>query len=178
MDQDPAYLNDLWTLYFHDPSDMDWNVKSYKRLSNISSIEEFWEHHLCYIDRVHQGMFFLMREHVFPCWDDPNNIEGGCMSIKVLKENMNTFWNDICIKILGETLLVDEHRHEWAKITGISTSPKKHFCIIKIWLMDASLSDKNKFNLLPIYYGDLIFKLNRDNISNDNDSKHVGDPQS
>ena len=101
---DPLFLNDLWSLYFHDPSDTDWNMKSYKRLANISSVEEFWQHHDCYIEKVHQGMFFIMREHIFPCWDDPNNINGGCLSIKVLKENMKVFWEDICIKMMGESL--------------------------------------------------------------------------
>lgn len=162
-----AFMNDLWTIYFHDPFDSDWTVNSYKRLGNVSNVEEFWEHHKCYIERVHQGMFFIMREHVFPCWDDPNNINGGCLSIKVLKENMHQFWEDICIKLMGETLLMPEHRHEWDKITGISTSPKKHFCIIKIWLSGDTLNDKKYFDILQMYYGDLIFKLNRDNIIND-----------
>lgn len=166
---EPNYLNDLWTLYFHDPSDSDWTMKSYKRLGNLSTIEEFWQHHNCYIDKVHQGMFFLMREHVFPCWDDPNNIDGGCLSIKVLKENMKSFWEDICMKLLGETLLIDENKNDWEKITGISTSPKKHFCIIKIWLKDDTLADKKYFDVLQNYYGDFIFKLNRDNINQDQD---------
>lgn len=166
---EPLFLNDLWSLYFHDPSDTDWNMKSYKRLANISSVEEFWQHHDCYIEKVHQGMFFIMREHVFPCWDDPNNIEGGCLSIKVLKENMKVFWEDICIKMMGETLLLEEHREHWDKICGISTSPKKHFCIIKIWLKDDTLADKKYFDIMPTYYGDLIFKLNRDNITQDQD---------
>lgn len=171
MSDENNFLNDLWTLYFHDPADSNWTMQSYKRLTNISSIDEFWQHHLCYNEKVHQGMFFLMREYIFPCWDDPNVIEGGCLSIKVLKDNMNVFWEDICIKLLGETLLIPEHRDKWDKVCGVSTSPKKHFCIIKIWLNDSSLADKSYFNLLPIYYGDLIYKLNRDNITNDHDNK-------
>lgn len=168
MDSEKKFLNDLWTLYFHDPFDNDWTNKSYQRLANISSVDEFWEHQLCLSEHAHQGIFFLMREHIFPCWDDPYNIEGGCLSIKVLKDNMRQFWEDMCTKLLGETLLVDEHKEQWSKVCGISTSPKKHFCIIKIWLSDNTLSDKKYFNILPIYYGDLIYKLNRDNIQENN----------
>lgn len=111
-----------------------------------------------------------MREHIFPCWDDPYNINGGCLSIKVLKENMKVFWEDICVKLLGETILVDDAKEHWSKICGVSTSPKKHFCIIKIWLSDDTLADKSFFNLLPIYYGDLIYKSNRENIINDQET--------
>lgn len=171
MTSDSSFLNDLWTLYFHDPSDMDWTTKSYKRLTNIASIEEFWEHHLCIIEKVHQGMFFIMREHIFPCWDDPHNIEGGCISIKVLKENMKVFWEDIVIKLLGETLLQNDSAKHWDMLCGISTSPKKHFCIIKIWLKDATLADKKHFDILPLYYGDIIYKVNRENITNDHDKQ-------
>lgn len=169
MMTEKSYLNDLWTLYFHDPLDQDWTTKSYKRLADISTIEEFWEHTLCYSEKVHQGMFFVMREHIFPCWDDPNNINGGCLSIKILKENMKAFWEDMCMKLLGETLLIDDKKEAWSKVCGISTSPKKHFCIIKIWLSDDSLADKKYFNIEPIYYGDLIYKSNRENITVENE---------
>eukprot|EP00798_Chlamydomonas_sp_ICE-L_P024992 gene24994-10652_t len=72
----PLFLNDIWTVYFHNPQDHDWTYDSYVRLGNISTAEEV----LAYIDimreDVQNGMFFVMREHVFPCWDDPLNIGG------------------------------------------------------------------------------------------------------
>ena len=52
-------------------------------------------------------------------------------------------------------------------INGISTSPKKHFCIIKIWLADTSLANKEFFDIIPKYYGNILYKSNRDNIIND-----------
>jgi len=35
------YLNDIWTLYFHDPYNVDWNINSFKLINNISKIEDF-----------------------------------------------------------------------------------------------------------------------------------------
>lgn len=164
---EPSYLNDLWSIYFHDPLDSDWTNNSYKLMGNIVSIEEFWQHYFCFIKHIHQGMFFIIREHIFPCWDDPHNINGGCLSIKVLKEHMVEFWEDISTKLMGETLLCKPYQHLAKKVCGISTSPKKYFCIVKIWLSDSTLSDKKYFDIIPLYYGDFIFKSNRENIASE-----------
>jgi hypothetical protein len=161
------FLNDIWNIYFHDPYDTNWNTNSYIRLGNISSTQEFWMHHKQLRPRVHQGMFFLMREYVFPMWDAEENIDGGCLSIKVLKENMPMFWEDLSIKLLGETLLKEQYRDKWNIVNGISTSPKKHFCIIKIWMRDDSLNSKDYFDIMHNYYGDILYKSNRDNITCD-----------
>ena len=168
MDDD--YLNDIWAVYFHNPYDVNWNTSSYISIGTINSITDFWNHSANLKDHLHQGMFFIMREYVFPMWDDKENINGGCLSIKVLKENIDAYWQDLTIKMLGETLVKPSHRQKWDVINGISTSPKKNFCIVKIWLKDDSLSKVDMIDLLPAY-GDVIYKSNRDNITNDNVKK-------
>lgn len=162
------YMNDVWCFYFHDPYDSNWTNSSYKLLGTLGTVEDFWQHHLCVKDHINKAMFFLMRDYVFPCWDDVANIEGGCLSIKVLKEHVSEFWEDMCVKVLGECMLKEEHRKHWNLINGISCSPKKHFCIIKIWVKDDTLDSKDFFNLLPGYYGDILYKSNKENIQNEN----------
>lgn len=160
-------LDDTWTMYFHDPNNLNWNIDSYINLGTISCIEDYWNHYHLYKDNAHKAMFFLMREHVFPCWDDPYNIKGGCLSVKVLKENMLEFWEDCTVKLLSEDLLKQDYKKHHIDINGISTSPKKHFCIIKIWITsDSIITDKNFYNFKNIYHGDIIYKLNLENISN------------
>lgn len=167
MSDDDIFLNDIWSIYFHDPNDQNWTHDSYINLGSISTVDDYLNHHTIYKDNIQKGMFFIMREHVFPSWDDPCNIKGGCLSIKVLKDEMYTFWEDLSIKLLGEELLVEDMREHWDEVTGISTSPKKHFCIIKIWIKSDTLSNKKFFNLSQTYYGDIIYKSNMDNITND-----------
>lgn len=168
VDGNDIFLNDVWSLYFHDPNDANWTHSSYVHLGDVSTVDDFWNHHHCYKQHANKAMFFMMREHVFPSWDDPCNLRGGCLSIKVLKDEMPKFWEDLCIKLLGEDLLVDEHKDKWDHINGISTSPKKHFCIVKIWLQSTEeLAHKKYYKFLNNYYGDIIFKSNLDNISND-----------
>lgn len=165
--QQETYLNDVWCYYFHDPYDSNWTNESYKLLGTLSTVEEFWQHHMSLRNDASKGMFFVMRDYAFPCWDDAANVEGGCLSIKVLKEYVADFWEDICIKLLGETLLKEEHRDKWNTINGVSTSPKKHFCIIKIWVKDDTIDSKDFFDLIPGYYGEILFKLNKENIQLD-----------
>lgn len=159
-------LNDVWTFYFHDPNDTNWNFDSYVRMKNISSVEEFWSIHNQIKPKIHLGMFFLMREFVFPCWDDEHNRDGGCLSMKVLKQDMPKVWEDICVKLLGETVLAESKRKSfWNAVNGISTSPKKHFCIIKIWLKNNDHTLPADF-ALPNFHGELLYRSNQDNIQN------------
>ena len=168
-EDEDIYLNDVWNLYFHDPYDINWNNASYIRLGSIGSIDDFWNHHTCLKPNLQKGMFFLMRDGIFPAWDASPNINGGCLSIKVLKENLSEFWEDLVIKILGETLIKETKRLDfWNSINGISTSPKKHFCIIKIWLKDKVLNTKDYFYIIQKYHGDIIFKSNIESITNEN----------
>lgn len=85
------FLEDVWTYYFHDPDDTNWNLDSYHRLADVACVGDFWQVHGAVSGYLNRGMFFIMREHVYPCWDDPNNIRGGCLSMKVLKEELGAF---------------------------------------------------------------------------------------
>lgn len=164
--QEETFVNDIWNLYFHDPYNTDWGFQSYKRICTISSVEMFWTVHKLLEGHLHSAMFFLMREHVFPCWDDPHNITGGCLSLKVLKQDLKQFWEHISTRLVGECLMKDVNLFE--NVNGISTSPKKHFCIIKIWLKSNDFIDRNLFDLPGDYQGEFIFKSNRENIENNN----------
>ena len=155
-------LNDLWTFYFHDPFNSDWNLSSYTKVCDIGSTDDFWSTHVTFIEKINLGMFFLTREHIFPCWDDPYNKDGGCLSIKVLKQDVQTFWQNICVRVLGESLLCAPDK--WDHVNGVSISPKKHFCIVKVWMRTNEFQDVACYNLPDNFYGDVIYKANRDNL--------------
>lgn len=141
---------------------------------DIGSVAEFWKVHDTFEKQVHLGMFFLMREHIFPCWDDPLNRTGGCLSIKVMKQDVPGFWRDLCMTLLGETLVIEEKREELADVVnGLSVSPKKHFCIIKIWLRTHDLANKVFYNLPKGNYGDVLYKPNVESMAVPNEHTHI-----
>lgn len=152
---------DLWSFYFHDPNDKNWLHESYNLVAQISSANEMNGIHESLKDVLHNGMFFLMREHVFPAWDDPCNINGGCLCVKIQKNAAEGFWHGICASLMGETLLKEEFRGGDCVVNGASISPKNFFCIIKIWLSSTDLGGSGADCLnLPPFDGQTIFKPN------------------
>ena len=74
----------ILSIYFHDPYDMNWDANSYKFITTISSVEDFVNIYKAFEDLWLRGMFFIMREHIMPRWEDEHNINGGCLSFKVI----------------------------------------------------------------------------------------------
>jgi hypothetical protein len=154
--QGDTYLHDNWVLYFHDPNNESWTQDSYERVAVLQTVEEYVQIEHILRRNFHKGMFFLMREHIFPLWDDENNVQGGCFAIKVIKSVADDFWIDTCTKAISETLVKDPTQLNF--VNGISISPKKHFCIIKVWVSHTDLQDPSILDVCDQKYGDIIFK--------------------
>lgn len=154
------WLNDTWSVYFHNPFDNNWDESGYIKLFSLANIEEFWMMNTLLKPHTNEGMFFIMREHIFPKWNDDENKHGGFLSIKILKDKVPSFFEKISINLVNETLLKPEHYHLTGNINGISISPKKHFCIIKVWLKNFQLDSGNFFNISKEYHGSIMFKTN------------------
>lgn len=159
-----ADLNETYKVYFHCPNSNDWTIKSYKCLGTIYTTDDFWMFHTAIKEYLHKGMFFIMKCESFPIWDDESNKDGGVLCIKILKSQLYEYWEDLCIKTLGETLLKEEHREYFDEINGISVSPKRTFVIVKVWLRSDRFNDPKYFNIPEGYYGDVIYKSNMENI--------------
>tara|TARA_B110000259_G_scaffold182335_1_gene225802 strand:- start:6475 stop:6987 length:513 start_codon:yes stop_codon:yes gene_type:complete len=155
-------LNSEWNFYFHDPNSYNWDKKSYYKIYNLKSIIDYWNLNKEIENKIHQGMFFLMRDNIFPLWDNEDNKKGSNFSFKILKDISKIFWNKLNILILSESFLKEEYAEKYSNINGISISPKKNFCIIKVWLKNKDIFNndnvKEYFNIPVDYTGDLIFK--------------------
>ena len=165
-----VFLNDAWTYYFHDPNNTDWTTSSYVRLHDVSTVQDFWQTYEVVKGRLKQGMFFFMRSDCFPCWDDVSNINGGCLSMKVLKENIEKFWLELAVRVAGETILAGGNEQFWTNVNGLSVSPKKYFCVVKIWLRNNDLVEKRFFRIPEMYNGDIFYKSNLEVIKKNNET--------
>tara|TARA_Y100000389_G_C17445836_1_gene511536 strand:+ start:1699 stop:2229 length:531 start_codon:yes stop_codon:yes gene_type:complete len=126
-------LYDKWTLWAHLPHDTDWTVNSYKNIFTFNSVEEIIA--LCETlpeKMVKNCMLFLMRDGIKPIWEDEKNREGGCFSYKVNNKIVQDTWKKLSYNLVGESLTQDKNL--LSCINGITISPKKNFCIIKIWI--------------------------------------------
>jgi hypothetical protein len=121
-----------WMLWAHLPQDSNWALDSYKRVSRLTSVEET----ISVIETlpeplVKNCMLFVMRDGIAPMWEDPKNRDGGNFSYKISNKIVPETWRDLSYMLVGESL---SNNNDIANsVTGISISPKKNFCIIKIW---------------------------------------------
>ena len=125
-------LLDNWTLWAHLPHDTNWGLESYKEIGNITTVEEALTLFENLPDiMVKNCMLFLMRKGIQPIWEDEKNKKGGCFSYKINNRMVPNCWKNLSYVLLGETLTSAELSKY---VTGITISPKKNFCILKIWL--------------------------------------------
>jgi len=132
-------LHTPWTLWYHDIDEKEWTKDTYRRISDIYSLEDFWNLYNK-IETFNKGMFFLMRKDIFPQWEDESNINGGYWSYKIPKRISNQAWIDLSSACIGELLMSDIN--EWDNINGISYSPKINNSVIKILNRYSTKNDK------------------------------------
>jgi hypothetical protein len=130
-------LNNSWNLWAHLPHDTDWSVKSYKKIYQLNTIEETMAITETLPEiLVKNCMLFIMKNGIMPIWEDPQNRNGGCFSYKISNKIVHETWKLLTYILLGETISKNESCV--SSVTGITISPKKNFCIIKIWLSNCS----------------------------------------
>jgi len=134
-------LNDKWVLYHHLPCEKDWTMSGYTTICDeIDSIEKVKSIYSSLTENIVKfSMLFFMRDAVTPLWEDENNKNGGCFSYKVINKHVMQVWRDMMYLTSGETLGLNKKYNE--NINGITISPKKNFCIIKIWLKSPEYQD-------------------------------------
>ena len=130
-------LDKKWCLWAHLPHDTDWSMNSYKQIYTFTTMEET----IAVTETlpeplVKNCMLFLMQEGIKPIWEDPKNRNGGCFSYKVSNKQVYNVWKDLSYVLVGNT--ISKQSSFVANVTGITISPKKNFCIIKIWMSNCA----------------------------------------
>ena len=126
-------LKNKWVLWYHSLKNKSWDNNSYVKVIEIKSLLDYkLLEEIMRINHLQNGMFFLMKNDIFPTWEDPKNRMGGCLSFKYDNNILNEW-----LKIL--LLCITEELSDYNKeINGLSISPKKEFNILKVWIKDDS----------------------------------------
>jgi hypothetical protein len=138
-------LKHRWNLWAHLPQDADWSAQSYKKIYQFTTIEDT----IGITESLPEGlvkncMLFVMKDGIIPMWEDPQNRNGGCFSYKVSNKNVVDVWRDITYTLVGES--ISNNVGFINNITGITISPKKNFCIFKIWLKNCEYQNPQILN--------------------------------
>jgi hypothetical protein len=143
-------LNGKWDLYYHLPHEKNWDLSSYRIiLAGIDTAEKVValneEAVTEYV--VQHSMLFMMRKGITPMWEDAKNRDGGCFSFRVPNKFVHGIWKALMYNICGESLFVNKEQNE--TMNGITISPKRNFCIIKIWMSNCANIDPNTIVNIP-----------------------------
>ena len=139
---DSAFHNlpEEWKLWAHLPHDTDWTPNSYREVFTFSTVEntiaitEYLPEIL-----VKNCMLFIMKNGIMPIWEDVKNRDGGCFSYKISNKNVYEVWKELSYTLVGGSISTNP---QFVKnVTGITISPKKNFCIIKIWLTNCQFQN-------------------------------------
>jgi hypothetical protein len=133
-------LQNKWTLYAHLPHNTDWSLSSYMKISTVDYLEDT----IAVTETlpnilIENCMLFMMKENIKPMWEDPQNRNGGCFSYKVSNKNAAKVWRELSYVVVGQSVSTNVHFVNC--VTGITISPKKNFCIVKIWLTNCDNQD-------------------------------------
>ena len=132
-------LHDTWNLWAHLPHDTSWDLKSYKKIMQLTTVEDGIAINRTLPDTLIKNcMLFLMRDGIQPIWEDEKNRSGGCFSYKI------EVWKYLLYAIIGENIA--KENAFLSSVNGITISPKKNFCIIKIWMSNCDHQNAQKIS--------------------------------
>ena len=152
-------LGSKWDMYYHLPHNLNWELSSYKRIfSGIDTVEQVvLLNHTIPENIIKSCMLFVMRDGITPLWEDPQNRNGGCFSFKISNKNVFEVWKNVYYALVGGNLF--KNRDLEHKINGITVSPKKNFCILKIWMIDCSIQSPDVIiDINGLMKGGCLFK--------------------
>jgi len=150
-------LCDMWTLWAHLPHDTNWDFESYINITSFNNLEDCINlvETISSNDRlVKECMLFFMKNNIKPLWEDEQNKNGSCFSYKLNTKIVINAWRLLIYSIIGNNISNDTNFYK--SISGISISPKKNFCILKIWLNNCNYQNPSIINIKPFkndYYG-------------------------
>ena len=130
-----AFINEYkttnkWCFYIHLQNNDNWDFSSYEKIMTINSVEEaILINNEINLEFIKKSIMFVMKNNIKPMWEDIENKNGGGFSFKVHNKHVENVWKTLFFMLIGDSLSKES-------INGISISPKKSFCIIKVWMKD------------------------------------------
>ena len=135
MSNENYNLNSKWNLWCHSLTNKNWDKESYNKIYEIENLYDYNSFKNNISNQTYfDSMFFLMRDNIFPIWEDENNIDGCSLTIKIPSKDVKKEWDSLVLKCISEN--IHKNLENYNNITGLSITPKKEFNIVKIWFRE------------------------------------------
>jgi hypothetical protein len=139
-------LNRKWILWSHLPQNPDWTLKSYSQICSLNTLEDVVAVLNIIPDTLLTScMLFVMREGITPMWEDVKNRDGGCFKYRIINKHVPQTLKHMIYTLVGETL--SSNKLFLQNVTGITISPKKKFCILKVWTSNCDFQNSDIINI-------------------------------
>ena len=154
-------LKNKWTVWYHKQDEPSWNMDSYMKIYEFSSLLEYirFKNSFHLLPQFLNGYYFFMIDNIPPQWEDPQNYDGGCFYLPIPKESTEmSVWQLIERSFTGDLLLSID-------FVGISIVPKKYNALVKIWNREKSNGRVSNLihNLSCVKNEDIYYRPHRDN---------------
>ena len=151
--------NTNWNIWYHSIKDNNWGNESYKKIFEINNLYDLF----FFCDSINNNhlfnsMIFVMRDGIFPTWEDKNNKNGCLLCYKIKSDNILKEYNNIIKSLVCEN--IHKNSENYDLINGISISPKKEFNILKIWIRDKSNDKILNYSTDFINSENMLYKKN------------------
>ena len=132
---DSAIPSGSWSLYYHSMAETKWSLSTFQKVGTMATWRDFWGvvEGLTPVS-IADGMFFLMRDPIPPLWENAQNIYGGSYSMRIPKDGAGEAFVAYAIAAMIGDITTDAAN----VVNGLSISPKRGFCIIKVWNKDCT----------------------------------------
>jgi hypothetical protein len=127
--------SDGWDFLWHMPNEIQWDKLRSVMTQIVSEPEIDAILALLPKSAVEKGTFCFMRHGIKPTWEDPHNMHQGAFSFKVPFPQIYEVWTQIM-----RAAITDQLGSVSGYITGFTVSPKRQFCVFKIWMNTVHLT--------------------------------------
>jgi hypothetical protein len=133
-------LISTWVLWYHTPSNPDWSINGYHKICEFKYAEDVVK----IIPLIPENIItncclFFMKKGIDPIWEDKSNCNGGAFSYRITNKFVLETFRDLSFVVAGET--TGSSRLFNDKVNGITISPKKNFCVLKIWMRNSDFQN-------------------------------------
>lgn len=128
-----------YVLWYHSPNNRDYSIRGYNKFAECDTAEQVFSlfHEL---PTIFSGMYFFMKSGYYPIWEDAKIVDGHSWTIVVDQKCIDSAWFHIVMYLIGNTFC-----DRMDDIVGVSASPKRNNCTIRIWCKNPDYQTTDSF---------------------------------
>jgi hypothetical protein len=109
-------------------------------LHTVGTVQEFWYAYHSIGEPNETSSYknlYFMKTGIKPLWEDAKNEKGGCLVLRIQKQDATVVWREMLMLLIGEQL--DGCFDAEDEICGVFIGDRRHQTVIQLWNAKAHL---------------------------------------